>query len=276
MDINSKFFVWVIVLISISQLNTRAQENVSKNGKENNNGLKHFEFSHPLVTESVSPDTKMRLTFLDTESKDNMLSQTYDLELEYAPVPSFSIHLDVPYTVLNPPGKKIISSLDDIELALKFANFAFESHNLLLGYGISFGIPTGNQANGIGKNHIWNINPFFNGGIKWKKWEWTAFFIFGIPSNQRTDENIQSGLESRLTALYHFNMRWGALLEAGNATQISRFYKGDNSYDLTGGLIFRPYPDKPWIIGVGARNPVFKNDEIKLQGIISVFYHFRD
>jgi hypothetical protein len=33
---------------------------------------------------------------------------------------------------------------------------------------------------------------------------------------------------------------------------------------------------QPWIIGIGARNPVFKNDEIKLQGIISVFYHFKD
>ena len=276
MEINSKLILWVILLFSMNWLDIIAQEDVSSNGKENYNGQEHLEFSHPLITESISPDTKIRLTFLDTKSNDNILSQTYDLELEYAPVPSFSIHLDVPYVVLHPSGNNIISNLDEIELALKFANFAFASHNVLLGYGIIFGLPTGDQAKGIGNNHILDINPFFNGGIKWERWEWTAFFIFGIPSNQRTNENIQTGLESRLTALYNINTRWGALLEAGNATQISRFYKGDNSYDLTEGIIFRPDPDKPWIIGIGARNPIFKNDEIKLQGMVSVFYHFKD
>jgi hypothetical protein len=129
--------------------------------------------------------------------------------------------------VLNPPGNNTTSNLDEIELSLKFANFAFESHNILLGYGISFGFPTGNQDKGIGSNHIWDINPFLNGGIKWNKWEWTVYFIFDIPSNQHTYENLQTGLESRVTALYHINSKWGALLEAGNARQISHFYKGN-------------------------------------------------
>jgi hypothetical protein len=169
-----------------------------------------------------------------------------------------------------------MSNLDEIELTLKFANFAFESHNIIVGYGISFGLPTGDQTKGIGSNHIWNINPFLNGGIIWKKWEWTAYFIFNIPSNQNTNENIEAGLESRLTALYHLGRKWEALLEAGNAKQISHFYKAGNSYDLTEGLKFKPNPDKPWIIALGIRHPIIQNTEIKLQGIISLFYHFKD
>jgi hypothetical protein len=266
----------MILLFSISWFDVLAQESVISKDIDDYKRQEHLEFSHPLITESISPDTKIRSTFLDTKAKDNMFSQTYVLEVEYALVPGFSIHLDVPYTVVNTTGNHSISSLDEIELTFKFANFAFESHNVLLGYGISFGLPTGNQTKGIGNDHIWNINPFFNGGIIWKRWEWTAYFIFSIPSNQSINENIQSALESRLTALYHISSRWEVLLEAGNVSQISHFYQNGNNYDLTEGIKFRPNPDKPWIMAIGARHPVFRNDEIKLQGIISVFYHFKD
>ena len=270
------FFVLAFLIFFTNRFRASAQNTEISNNNNKQNNQETLEFSHPLITESISPDTKIRFTFLDTKADSSMLSQTYDLELEYAPVPSFSLHLDIPYAVLNPSGEKAVSSLDNVELDLKFANFAFASHNVLLGYGISFGFPTGSQVKGIGSDHIWDINPFFNGGIRWKDWEWTAFFTFGIPSNQHNNENIQTGLESRLTALYHIGNKWQALLEAGNAIQISRFYKGEGNYDLTEGIKFKPDPDKPWIVALGAREPLGKNDELKLQGILSVFYHFKD
>jgi hypothetical protein len=270
------FVVWSLLLLSFCRLNTFAQEQTGSKSQVENTQQEHLEFSHPLVTESVSPDTKIRSTFLNTKSKDNSLIQTYDLELEYSPVPTFSLHLNVPYTVLKPAGNDNRSSLDEIELALKFANFAFESDNILMGYGVSFGLPSGNEAKGIGSDHIWNINPFFNGGIIWKRWEWTAYFTFTIPANQSPDENIQTGLESRLTALYHIGKKWEALAEAGNTTQISNFDTGEKSYDLTEGIKFRPNPDKPWILALGVRHPVSGNNGFKWQGIMSVFYHFMD
>jgi hypothetical protein len=273
---NSKLSVLVILLFLINNLNITAQEKVSSSGNEIQNEKEHLEFSHPLVTESISPDTKIRFTFLDTKADSNMLSKTYGLELEYAPLPVFSIHLGIPYTVLNPSQNHTVSNLDEIELALKFANFVFSYHNILLGYGISFGLPTGNQDKGIGSNHILDINPFLNGGIKWKRWEWTAYFTFDMPCNQNENENIQTTLESRLTALYNISPRWQALLEAGSTSPISHFYKGDSNYDLTEGVKFMPDPDKPWILAIGVRHPVLNNNEFKLQGIFSVFYHFKD
>jgi hypothetical protein len=270
-----KLFIFCILFLHLNCLKIIAQDNNSI-GRKDSSRQEQMEFSHPLITESISPDTKIRLTFLNTKGTDNKIAQTYDLELEYSPVPVFSIHLDVPYEVIHPSENLLISNFNEIEVDLKFANFAFASHNVLMGYGISFGLPTGNQAKGIGNNHVWDINPFFNGGIKWKNWEWTAFFILGIPFNKSSTDNKQTALECRLTALYHFNNQWEGLIEAGNATQLSRFYKGDNSYDLTEGIKFKPKADKPWILGLGIRHPVFKNDEIKLQGIITVFYHFKD
>ncbi len=269
-------YVCLIQLFSISCFNVIAQENVISKGLDDNKKQEHLEFSHPLITESISPDTKIRSTLLYTKVNDNMSSQTYDLELEYAPVPTFSLHLDIPYTVVDSKGNHSMSNLDEIELTLKFANFAFERRNILLGYGISFGLPTGDQSKGIGNDHIWDIGPFFNCGVMLKRWEWTAYFIFNIPSNQNSDDNIQPSLASRLTSLYHISKRWEGLLEAGNAKQISHFYNDENSYDLTEGVKFRPNPDKPWIIALGVRHHIIQNTEIKLQGIISVFYHFKD
>ena len=273
---NGKLSFLVILLFLISSLNIIAQEKGSSSVNETQYEKEHLEFSHPLITESISPDTKIRFTLLDTKADSNRLSQTYGLELEYSPFPIFSIHLGIPYTVLHQSQNNTVKNLDEIELALKFANFAFSNHNVLLGYGISFGLPTGNQDKGIGSNHILDISPFFNGGIKWKRWEWTAYFTFDIPCNQNENENIQSTLESRLTALYNISPKWQALLEAGSTSPISRFYKGDSNYDLTEGVKFMPVSDKPWILAIGVRHPVLNNNEFKLQGIFSVFYHFKD
>ncbi len=186
-----KISVLLVLILFINCIRTFSQGNISSYDKENP-GQEHLEFSHPLVTESISPDTKMRTTFLDTKGQDNKLSQTYDLELEYSPVPVFSIHLDVPYEVLHPSENQTLSNMNEIEIDLKFANFAFASHNVLMGYGISFGLPTGNQSKGIGNDHIWDVNPFFNTGVKWKNWEWTAFVTLGIPFNQRSNEKTNS------------------------------------------------------------------------------------
>lgn len=57
-------------------------------------------FSHPIVSESPSPDTKMRVDygFTDITENDEELSQNgARLEAEYALHPSFSIEFEVPY-----------------------------------------------------------------------------------------------------------------------------------------------------------------------------------
>jgi hypothetical protein len=243
---------------------------------DQNNSVGHLEFTHPLITESISPDTKIRLTFFNNKLVQNAVSQIFDFEVEYSPVENFSIHLDLPYTFLHPEVSSMVTNLDETELTLKFSDLAFADRKVLLGYGISFGLPTGNQLKGIGSSHIWDICPFISAGKKWQKWEWTTYFMFTIPSNQYLNENLQSILEFRMTAIYHFNNRWGGLMEAGNEQPLSHFSSKENNNDLTEGIIYRPDPEKPWIISVGVRHPLFRNDEIKFQGVASLFYHFKD
>jgi hypothetical protein len=236
----------------------------------------HLEFSHPIFTESISPDTKFRFNYENTKEDDSMSSHGFDFEAEYAPVPAFSIHLDIPYTVLKPQGASSISHLEDVELALKFANFAFAKHQALIGYGISFGFPTGSDVKGIGSDHILSIDPFFNGGIMWRKWEWTANFTFDIPAHQLPQEDLQPGLETRLTALYHLDPRWQLLLEGGNSTEIGHRTARERNFDIAEGVKFQPTPHKPWIFALGIRQPLGNNSEFKYQGMFSIFYHFED
>ncbi len=264
-----KSVILFLLIIPFSISNSRAQ-------KDEHTDKEHPEFSHPIFTESISPDTKIRFNYVNTKVDDSLSSHGFDLEMEYAPVRAFSIHLDVPYTVLKPKSLSGISHLEDIEVALKFANFAFAKHKVLIGYGVSFGFPTGSDMKGIGSDHVFSIDPFFNGGVMWRKWEFTTYFTFDIPTHQLPDENLQTGLESRLTALYHLNPKWQLLAEAGNSTEIGHRTAREKNFDIAEGIKFRPNPVKPWILALGVREPLGDNSEFKFQGMFSLFYHFED
>lgn len=239
------------------------------------NKKEQLEFSHPLITESISPDNKIRFTYFNTKVNDSLSSQTCDLELEYAPVPFFSLHLDVPYQVLK-PGTSTESNLDNIEFTLKFANFALAEHSILFGYGIGLGFPTGNDIKGIGSNHILNVEPFLNGGYKWRRWEWIAYFTLNVPTHQRMDEMMQSGLDSRITALYHLNSYFQLLGEFGNERYVSHQSGWNKNYELLEGIKYLPFGHKPWILALGVNEPIAQNEVLKFQWLFSLFYHFRD
>lgn len=270
------FFCFYLGLLSSASAQTKTEGTATSETSANKKEKDQLEFSHPLVTESISPDTKVRFTYLNTKINSRLTSQTYVLELEYAPVPSFSIHLDVPYGTLKQKGTPSFSNLDNVELTFKFANFAFARHNVLLGYGIGFRLPTGSDSKGIGSNHILDVEPFLNGGYMWRKWEWTAYFTFSVPTYQRENENIQSSLESRVTALYHLNNYWQLIGEFGNDKDISHRYDRNSNYNILEGFKFLPFGHKPWILGAAVIEPIGANSELNLQWLLTLFYHFKD
>ncbi len=91
-------------------------------------------FSHPLFTESVTPDTKVRLDFGRVwEDEEN--ESGVEFEAEYGLHRSFSILALIRYVFLDAEAEPSVSSLGSVEIALKFANFAFEQAGVLLGYG---------------------------------------------------------------------------------------------------------------------------------------------
>lgn len=229
-------------------------------------------FSHPLVTESVSPDTKLRLNVAEVWGSDANESEV-ELEAEYAFHRSFSVELSAPYAVVDPEGGASASALSNIEVALKFGNFAFEDHGLLLGYGVEFGLPTGSAAEGIGSEHLWEVAPFLNLGYRRDRIELVSFSIFGIPFNQDVDEEVETEFSYDLSGLVHLAPQLQAMMELNGKTVLSGAGAGGNQTRLSPGLKIAPSGRVPLFVGVGMTVPL-TGHELDVAARVSLFYHF--
>ena len=219
----------------------------------------------------------MRLDYelLDGSEDDVGFTQsTVRLEAEYAIHPSFSVEIDVPFTTLNPDIAASESNLGDIELGLNFANFAFEQYGLLLGYGVEAGLPTGDDAKGIGSDNIIELEPFFNIALKRRELELVAFGKFGIPFNQGEGQEVETELAYNFSALYHFGPRVQGLLELDGETVLSGDESGASVLNLSPGVKVRPLQIRNLIIGASAGIPVTDLEEFDVRGIVSAFWHF--
>jgi len=255
--------------------NTPAHSSRSREHEGGHHDTLHF--SHPLIGESPSPDTKVRLDYFFRDMDDagqKSQQHTVRLEMEYAFHRSFSIEVDVPYVALDPEGQSSETNLGSIGIGLKFANFAFEEHNLLLGYGIEFGLPTGDDSKGIGSNNIFEIEPFLSIGYKWHDLEIVAFAEFGIPTNQGPGEEVETELGSTVSLLYPFMPRLRGLLELDGETVLSGDESGETKINITPGIKLRPFDERSFEIGLGASFPLSTHKEFDFQVLLSLFYHF--
>ncbi|MAB80228.1 MAG: hypothetical protein CMJ89_12820 [Planctomycetes bacterium] len=241
----------------------------------NNNRRDHgtdLHFSHPIVTESPSPDTKLRF---DIEFEDEADGDATSLILgsEYAFNPGFSIEVNVPYTFLDESGSPSESNFDNFEVALKFANYAYEDQGLLLGYGIEFGTPTGNNAEGIGSSNIFEIAPFMNFGYKREALEIVGFAEFGIPTNQNATDEFETELSIDFSSLYHFNDTWMGLFELDSEGALSGDESGSWIVNASPGFKVAPFRDKKLECGLSYGFSLSDREEFDSRLIFSLFWH---
>lgn len=232
-------------------------------------------FNHPLVAESPSPDTKLRAgveysRFSHGDISENLSS--FFLEGEYAFHPSFSVEVGLPVVRLNAEGEFATTRVGTVEVALKFANFAIGNRGILLGYGIEFGLPTGNDASGIGSDHILELEPFFNIGYWSRRFEAVGFAKFGIPTRQENGEEIETEFGFNLSLLYKVSDRVQGLVELDGESVLSG-EEGESEAAATAGLRFRPLTSKLFV-GAGVSIPVSRGSELTSRGLLSLFYHF--
>lgn len=186
-------------------------------------------FTHPLIAESVSPDTKLRLDYAWQDLKEKHESEL-EFEGEYAFHRAFSIEAGIHY---HPET----GDFGETHVLLKLANYAFEERGLLLGYGLELGLRTGPGGHaqgghgheGDGHQHndaepeedIYEITPFLNAGLMAGRWELVGWTLFEIPTNQNLQENVGTDVRYHASALYHLTPRIEALLEAHGRTGLS-------------------------------------------------------
>lgn len=238
----------------------RAQEHEHDAGDHTHDGL---HFTHPLIAESVTPDTKIRLDHQFLDLPDGEQINVGNLETEYAFLRSFSIEAGLPYSYTD-------NEIGNLEVALKFANFELEDSGILLGYGIEIGFPTAGE---VGEAE-WELAPFLNIGYKRGDLELVAWGIFGIPFSQGEGEEITTEIGYNLAGLYHISPRLDAALELDGAGGISGRTVGEDVLNLSPGLRFRPFANKPLIIGTSVGFPLTTEEQFSTRWTTSLFWHF--
>jgi hypothetical protein len=276
-------FIFAAVLASAGALQSFAHE-----GHEHTDGL---HFSHPLITESPSPDTKIRLDYfflnVDGEVEDDELGEegegpsrykesTVNLELEYAFTRNISIEADIPYTFINPDEGQgdNVSHFNTVDIGVKLATFILEEYGILLGGGLEFGLPTGDDDKGIGSDNIWEIEPFLSFGWKYKILEVVSFLHLGIPVNQKGDQDEGNELGYNLSMLVHATDWLEVLLEFDGETVLNGEEEGESVLNIDPGVKFKPFKSQDLQVGFGAGFPVTDDEEFEYRLIASVFYHF--
>jgi hypothetical protein len=230
-------------------------------------------FSHPLITESASPDTKLRFDYVYTRSRtedgDRESDHSARVEYEYAFARSFSISVTAPYVVRKTEGLPNEDHFDNVEISLKAASFAFEKKKILPVYGISFGLPTGTRT-GIGSSHVVEIEPFAGLGVMKGSWEFVGFGSVGFKANRNETDDEGHEFNYEISSMYKFSARWQGLVEFDGHKSLTG--NSENVFNVSPGLKF--IPAEHWQIGAGVGFPLTSDKDFRVRGIIAVFYHF--
>ena len=232
-------------------------------------------FTHPLISESPSPDTKIRFDTMFTDKGTSSKEYAIRVEAEYAFNPNVSVEIDIPYQWNDPSDELNENNLGNIEVGVKVASFAFAEHGVIIGGGIELGLPTGNDDKDIGGDHVLEIEPFIDAGFKQGNLEIVGFLAFGIPTNEPEEEKDEEDLELsfNVSLLYHVTPTVAGLLEIDGHT-IASGEEEETVVNLTPGVIIQPTDDPNLHVGVGVSFPISHDDQFDSQLTVSVFKHF--
>jgi len=233
-------------------------------------------FSHPLIVESPSPDTKIRFDYFYRRFRNGIHAHEHSprVEFEYAFRPTFSIETNVPYTFRNVEGEPRVSHVDNIEVALKIANFHFKEKHVLLVYGVSFELPAGSDRREIGSSHIFEVEPYLGAGIKRKKVEVIGFSSVSIPTNRKPLDEEFTSLGYEISFLFKPTPSIQPLVELDGETTLAGAESGRTVVNLSPGIKFRPFHSEHWQIGAGVGFPITSAHDFGARAIFSAFYHF--
>jgi hypothetical protein len=235
----------------------------------------HLHFSHPLVTESPSPDTKLRLDYVGTRSNDptGVHENTFRLEGEYAFNHSVSLAIVTPFISRTAPAVDRASGLGNIEVSLKAASLAFGERGLLLGGGLSAALPTGSDAKAIGSAHLVELEPFVDAGYKRNALEFVGFATLSSTFHRRAAEVEERSLTFDFSTLYRIHSRLEGMLELTTARALVGAESGSQQTFVAPGLKVYPFTNRQLMFGASLElGTGIVHDTRAL--LVSGFYHF--
>ena len=240
-------------------------------------------FTHPLVAESVSPDTKLRFDYgyqdLGAENESEL-----ELEGEYAFHRSVALEIGTHFDATR-------GELGETHVIAKFANFAFEEHGLLLGYGMEIGLPTGAGHGHVGleapeheheegeeheeeEDDVYEFAPFLNVGLAAGLWEFVAWTRYAIPTNQTAPAELGPELRFDLSVLLHASNHIEPVLEMGGSFGLGGPQADREVLTLSPGVRVRPVADQPLVLGGSLSLPLTDARIYDSRVQVSMFWHF--
>ncbi len=273
--ISSSLVVCLCFCISLTAFSQESSQAHDYNkGQDHNHEHNTLHFSHPIATESPFPDTKFRFDYVfESLSENEGNQQTIHLEGEYAFSRHFSLEVDVPYSFISAQEEATISNLSSVEVGLKYANFALEKKGILLGGGMEFGLPTGNDNKDIGSATVWELEPFLDFGWIKNNLEIVSFLTFGIAVNGDSDE-ADWELGWNLSTLYHITPSIELLLESAAEKVYGGEEDGFNTVSLIPGVKWMPKGQEHFKAGFSTGIPISSEKEVDMTAFFSLFYHF--
>ncbi|MBA3340376.1 MAG: hypothetical protein H0T48_00920 [Gemmatimonadaceae bacterium] len=265
--------VWLCVsmVFSVSRLSGAQESHEHKHGSP-------LHFSHPIFTESPSPDTKLRFDYLflkagghDTE--ESLRDHTFQAEGEYAFNPSVSIEVKLPFTRRASQGTTV-SSTGSGEIALKLASFAAADRGILLGGGVELGLPTGSERKGIGSDRLYQLEPFLDLGYQRGAFEFVTFLSYGTILNRDDADPREDEVELASSALYRVSPRFETLVEMAVSRVVSGDERGEQAISAGPSFKYRVQRVEQLVFGIAARFPVTEHREFEREFIVSALYHF--
>ncbi|MDP9200959.1 MAG: hypothetical protein M3P26_03360 [Gemmatimonadota bacterium] len=265
----SRRLLLVITFFLIPFAGMQAQEH------EDDHDHDHLRFSHPLVTESPSPDTKLRFDYLAVRTSDptGVRENRFRLEGEYAFNRSVSLAIVTPFISRTAPATERASGLGNVELSLKAASLAFGERGLLLGGGLSAALPTGSDTKGIGSAHIIELEPFLDVGYKRHALELVGFATLSSTFRRRPGEEAERNLTLDFSALYRIQSRLEGLVELTTTHALVGAESGSQQTFIAPGFKVYPFMNRKFMFGASLElgtGVVHDTHALLLSG----FYHF--
>jgi hypothetical protein len=269
----------VIAVSSIAATRLLAQQDHDHHGADHHGADHHGEgpvhFSHPIFTESPSPDTKLRIDYLHASVAHDVADHELRVEGEYAFSHSISIEANLPLTSRSHNGVRT-TAVGSGEIALKLANFAAARHGLLLGGGLAFGLPAWNDNSDIASDHIVEVEPYLDAGYMRGRTEIVSFLSYSVAAHRTDADEEEQEIAVAASLLYHLDPRIESLIEVETRRSIAGEESGSQIVNGAVGLKYR-FPALPsLIVGAGARIPLTHDREFRSEMTVSLFYHFQD
>jgi hypothetical protein len=268
----TRTFLLGISLLCAAFPSTLLAQEEHEHGDHEHAGL---HFSHPLLNESPSPDTKLRLDYQWARigsGSERVTEHGARLEGEYEFAEGVSLALTVPW-VRRETSLGSVQGTGSTELSLKATSLRWGHQGVVVGGGFSVGLPTGSDEKAIGSSRSVELEPFADVGVKLGGLELVAFGHYG--TTVRNPAGVEAERELALvgSALYPVSRLAELLMEVETVHPMGS--DEPTTTRVAPGLKLYPFPNRHLMAGVSAPIALRRSGEPESREVIaSVFYHF--